>query len=284
LARSVLDWWVASDIRTERNRLPWRAPAVDPWLILVSEVMLAQTQVQRVAEKYPAFVERFGSPAALASEPLGEVLRAWQGLGYPRRAAKLHECAGLLISAHGGRVPNDLASLLALPGVGPYTARAVLCFAYDQSTMPIDTNIGRVVARVIGRPLSNPEAQAIGDSMAIAGRRSALALMDLGAMVCRRGAPRCDRCPLRADCSWAGREGPDPAVGSAAAPKSQGRFAGSDREGRGRLLRAAAIGPVSDPVAAAGWPDDPLRAVRVAATLVQDGLLSIDAEGRYVLG
>jgi A/G-specific adenine glycosylase len=240
--------------------------------------------VSRVADFYPAFVARFGSPAALAAQPLAEVLRAWQGLGYPRRAATLHQCAGLLASAHGGRVPDGLASLLALPGVGPYTARAVLAFAYDRCIMPIDTNIGRVLARVAGRPLSSPEAQAIGDSMAIDGRQSALALMDLGATLCRRRAPRCAQCPLGEDCSWAGLQGPDPAVGSAAAPKAQGRFVGSDREGRGRLLRAAGIGPLADPVAAAGWPDDPERAARVAGKLVREGLLSIDAEGRYVLG
>jgi A/G-specific adenine glycosylase len=280
----VLDWWASSGTRTYRDRLPWRASPLDPWLVLVSEVMLAQTQVARVAEKYPAFVERFGSPAALAGEPLGEVLKAWQGLGYPRRAAKLHECAGVLVAEYDGSVPSDLAQLLELPGVGPYTARALLAFAYDQSTMPIDTNIGRVLARVSGRPLSTHDAQAIGDSMAIAGRQSALAFMDLGATVCRRRAPRCHECPLNADCTWRGCEQPDPAVASAAAPRPQARFAGSDREGRGRLLRAAAVAPVTDPAHAAGWPDDPQRAVRVAATLVDDGLLSIDRDGRYLLG
>jgi A/G-specific adenine glycosylase len=280
----VLDWWASSGTRTERDRLPWRAPPLDPWFVLVSEVMLAQTQVARVAEKYPAFVERFSSPASLAAEPLGEVLRAWQGLGYPHRAARLHECAGVLVAVYDGSVPSDLAQLLALPGVGPYTARALLAFAYDQSTMPVDTNIGRVLARVSGRPLSTYDAQAIGDSMAIDGRQSALALMDLGATVCRRRVPLCDECPLNADCSWRGLNGPDPAVSSAAAPRPQARFAGSDREGRGLLLRAAAIAPVMDPALAAGWPDDAQRAMRVAATLVHDGLLSIDRDGRYVLG
>jgi len=282
LARTVLRWWAASGVGAERDNLPWRA-AVDPWHILVSEVMLAQTQVRRVAERYPAFVERFASPAAMASQPLAEVLRAWEGLGYPRRAVYLHRCAGILAARYGGRVPRELEALLALPGVGPYTARAVRAFAYDLPTMPIDTNIGRVLARVAGHSLDTREVQVLGDSMAIDGRRTALAFMDLGAMVCRRRAPRCDACPLNADCSWAGREG-DPAVGSAASPRAQARFAGSDREGRGRLLRAAALGPVTDPASAAGWPDDAGRAVRVAGTLVSDGLLSVDPAGRYVLG
>jgi A/G-specific adenine glycosylase len=284
LARSVLTWWAPSDIRAERDNLPWRGSAVDPWLILVSEVMLAQTQVRRVAERYPAFVERFGSPAAMAAQPLGEVLRVWQGLGYPRRAAMLHRCAGILVATYGGSVPRDLAGLLALPGIGQYTARAVLAFAYDQPTMPVDTNIGRVLARVTGYSLATAEAQAIGDSMAIDGGRSALAFMDLGATVCRRTAPRCYECPLETDCTWAGQGGPDPSIGSAAAPKAQARFPGSDRQGRGRLLRAAAVGPVTDPAPAAGWPDDPQRALRVVASLVSDGLLSIDRDGHYLLG
>jgi A/G-specific adenine glycosylase len=284
MAGSVLDWWTASDIRAERDRLPWRTPAVDPYGVLVSEVMLAQTQVARVAQKYPAFIERFGSASALSAAPLGEVLRAWQGLGYPRRAAKLHSCAGVLVSDYGGEVPGDLGSLLALPGIGPYTARAVLAFAFDACTMPVDTNVGRVLARVAGRPLATPEAQAIGDSMAVDGRQGAQALMDLGATVCRSRAPLCAECPLTRECGWNGRAEPDPAVGSAASPRRQARFAGSDREGRGRLLRAAALGPVTDPAEAAGWPDDTERSVRVAATLVSDGLLSIDPDGSYRLG
>jgi A/G-specific adenine glycosylase len=282
--RSLLAWWAASGIGAERDSLPWRAATADPWLVLVSEVMLAQTQARRVAERYPAFVERFGSPAAMASEPLGEVLRAWQGLGYPRRAARLHQCAGILVSTYAGEVPRDLAGLLALPGIGPYTARAVLAFAYDEHTMPVDTNIGRVLARVAGHSLTRAEAQAMGDSMACEGRRGALALMDLGATVCRPRVPRCDWCPLRADCRWAGTKVPDPAASSAAAPRAQAPFAGSDREGRGRLLRAAGVHPVTDPAAAAGWPDDPQRALRVVASLVSEGLLSIDGEGRYTLG
>jgi A/G-specific adenine glycosylase len=261
--------------------------------------MLAQTQTGRVAERYPGFMERFASPEALASESLGEVLRAWQGLGYPRRAANLHRCAVAIVERHGGTVPAKLPALLALPGIGPYTARAVLSFAFDEPTMPVDTNIGRVLARVAGRSLSAKEVQSIGDGLltATAGglnRAVALAFMDLGAVLCRPKSPGCTDCPLLSECSWgqarltAGdpESTPDPARGSARVSTVQARFEGSDRQGRGRLLRAAGDGPVpADRLpAAAGWPDDPSRAARVAATLVSDGLLTRDGAGSYVLG
>ncbi|MGA2208671.1 MAG: A/G-specific adenine glycosylase [Acidimicrobiales bacterium] len=290
-------------MRADRDRLPWRLAGADPgpFGVLVSEVMLAQTQAGRVAERYPEFMERFPTPAALAGASLGEVLRVWQGLGYPRRAANLHRCAGAIVERHGGTVPADLPALLALPGVGPYTARAVLAFAFDEATMPVDTNIGRVLARFAGRSLGAKQVQSIGDDVlaetAAAGGSSgavALAYMDLGATVCRPKSPRCGDCPLLSGCIWgrarlaAGEHGPtpDPARGSARVSTTQARFEGSDRQGRGRLLRAAGDGPVSADglAAAAGWPADPSRAARVAATLVSDGLLTIDDAGSYVLG
>jgi A/G-specific adenine glycosylase len=280
--------------------------------VLVSEVMLAQTQSGRVAERYPEFMERFASPESLASESLGEVLRLWQGLGYPRRAANLHRCAAVIVARHGGTVPSDLPALLALPGIGPYTARAVLAFAFDEPTMPVDTNIGRVLARVAGRSLNAKEVQSIGDELLVAeavaaaaspgpseaspdsGDVLALALMDLGASLCRPRSPGCPECPLLPDCSWgqarlaAGEPEatPDPARGSARVSKAQARFEGSDRQGRGRLLRTAAAGPIraDGAAAAAGWPDDPRRAARVAATLVSEGLLTRDDAGSYGLG
>jgi A/G-specific adenine glycosylase len=294
--------------------------------VLVSETMLAQTQASRVAERYPQFMARFATPSILARAPLGEVLQTWQGLGYPRRAAGLHRSAGAIVADHNGEVPSDLASLLALPGVGRYIARAVLAFAFDQPTMPVDTNIGRVLARAVGRRLLEPQAQAVGDGVlaggdlaldgqaakgrATKGRATkgqkvggpavrplpgaalaALAFMDLGATLCRPAVPRCPECPLQPDCRWAravsaatGELPPDPARGSARVSKPQAPFEGSDRQGRGRLLRAAAAGPVSngDLADAAGWPEDPARATRVAATLVTDGLLRLD-DGSYSL-
>ncbi|HXY42652.1 MAG TPA: A/G-specific adenine glycosylase [Acidimicrobiales bacterium] len=305
-ADRVLSWWLPSEIRTERDRLPWRSPPVAPWAVLVSETMLSQTQAARVAQRYPHFISRFATPAALASAPLGEVLRAWQGLGYPRRAAGLHRSAGAIVAEHGGEVPSDLRCLLALPGVGRYIARAVLAFAFGEATMPVDTNIGRVLARVVGRRLSGAEAQAIGDALLGGGMlaiappdrpdrapgaaAAALAFMDLGATLCRPAAPRCPECPLQTDCNWAqaaasgGEILPDPARGSAGVSRAQARFEGSDRQGRGRLLRAAAAGRVApaELAAAAAWPDDPARAERVAATLVAEGLLSLE-DGFYGL-
>ncbi len=347
----VLAWWLPSDVRRERDRLPWRSPPAAPWGVLVSETMLAQTQASRVAERYPQFMARFATPSILARAPLGEVLQTWQGLGYPRRAAGLHRSAGAIVADHNGEVPSDLASLLALPGVGRYIARAVLAFAFDQPTMPVDTNIGRVLARAVGRRLLEPQAQAVGDGVlaggdlaldgqaaggqgtdgqatdpqaldgqatdgqaakgrATKGRATkgqevggpavrplpgaglaALAFMDLGATLCRPAVPRCPECPLQPDCRWAravsaatGELPPDPARGSARVSKPQAPFEGSDRQGRGRLLRVAAAGPVSngDLADAAGWPEDPARATRVAATLVTDGLLRLD-DGSYSL-
>jgi A/G-specific adenine glycosylase len=304
-ASEVVAWWESSGTAADRDRLPWRSPpsAGDPWHVLVSEVMLAQTQAVRVAERFPAFIERYGSAGALAREPLGEVLRAWQGLGYPRRAANLHRCASVLVSDHGGEVPQELATLFALPGIGRYTARAVQAFAFGTPVMPVDTNIGRVLARLAGRPLGVAEAQRAGDSLQLgvepsgAGRRPALAFMDLGATLCRPREPACAVCPLQSSCAFgparlraaaaaSGAPTPaDPAVRSAGVSRRQARFAGSDRQGRGSLLRSAAARPIgpADLASAAGWPDDEPRAFRVASGLLADGLLVADGDGYYRL-
>jgi A/G-specific adenine glycosylase len=290
-AVQVLAWWAASDVREERDELPWRRPGVSPWGILVSETMLAQTQVRRVAGRFPTFMERYRSPEVLTADSLGQVLRIWQGLGYPRRALNLQRCAALIVARHAGEVPDDLGSLLALPGVGRYTARAVLAFAFDEPTMPIDTNIGRVLARLGGSGLREGEAQAMGDALvagartARGGRAPALAFMDLGSTLCRPAEPRCLECPLRSSCHWGrerlaagGRVPPDPATGSAGVSRPQAPFDGSDRQGRGRLLRAAGSAPfaAADLAQVTGWPHDPARAERVAASLVDDGLLTFD--------
>lgn len=291
---ALLAWWSAA--RAARDALPWRSTR-DPWAVLVSETMLAQTQAARVAARYPELIARFPDPATLAAAPLGELLRSWSGLGYPRRAAALHAAATAIVARHGGAVPGRLDPLLALPGVGEYTARAVLAFAFGAPAGVVDTNVGRVLARAVaGRPLRRPEAQRLADSLtaaAPAGPRDwNLALMDFGALVCRARSPGCEGCPLRpaAACAWrrergaAGARsvaGTDPAAGSAAVSTRQTRFRGSDREGRGRLLAAACAGPVgaSFVAAAAGWPDDQERAARVAAALVGEGLLVAGGDG-----
>jgi A/G-specific adenine glycosylase len=259
---------------------PWRETR-DPWRILVAELCCQQTQASRAVAVYQRCCEWFPTPAACAAAPLREVLEAWRGLGYYRRARALHAAATAIVDVHAGVVPDDLDALLALPGVGPYTARAVLCFAFERDVGIVDTNVARVLARAIaGRPLTSREAQALADDLVPAGRGWAhnQAMLDLGATTCAPVA-RCDRCPLRPCCRWrrAGAALADPAGRTAHAARTQPRFAGSDREGRGRLLAAALDAPLrrSDIAAAAGWPNAPARAARVADGLVADGLLEV---------
>ncbi len=265
----VLAWWpsVARD-------LPWRNTR-DPWAVLVSEVMAQQTQVDRVVPKWEAFLSRFPTPASAAAASLGDILELWSGLGYNRRAKYLHECAVVITERYDGRFPSTLEALLALPGVGPYTARAVLVFAFEHDVAVVDTNVGRVLARVEGRRLSADEVQRRADDLVPPGAAWTWnqALLDFGAMLCRKRSPRCDDCPVRSGCTWAG-VGCDPAVGSAAVSNGQSRFEGSDRQGRGRLIEALRSGPVSfsNVPAAMGWPDDVARSERVLDGVLADGL------------
>lgn len=244
--------------------------------------MAQQTQVARVAERWAPFLERFPTPAACAEAPVAEVLRWWSGMGYNRRALNLHRCATAVVHDHGGRLPGTLVELLALPGVGPYTARAVLAFAFEADHAIVDTNTARVLARWEGRRLTATAAQAAAEAALPAGSAWAWnqAMLDLGAGVCTRRAPRCAECPVVSDCAWAsaGWPSPDPADGSAGVSTGQPRFEGSDRQGRGRLLEALRAGPVlrRDIPAATGWLEDAERAARVAAGLVADGLACVD--------
>jgi A/G-specific adenine glycosylase len=262
--REVLNWAVQAG-----RDLPWRRTR-DPWAVLVSELMLQQTQVSRVVPKYEAFLARFRNPAACAGAPVAETVRLWAGLGYNRRALNLHRAACVIVERHGGRLPDSLAELVALPGVGPYTARAVLAFAFGRDVGVLDSNAARVLARsVTQRPITQGEA----DELVPAGLGWAWnqAVIDLGALVCRP-RPRCEACPLAVGgCAWhaAGRPAPDP---WRAGPR-QSRFEGSDRQGRGRLVDALRRGPVSvgQVADAAGWPDDPERAWRVTERLVAEG-------------
>ena len=222
--------------------MPWRSTR-DPWAVLVSEVMAQQTQLSRVVPAYRRFLDRFPTLPSCAAAPPGDVLRAWQGLGYNRRARNLHRLARTVVAEHDGRLPSDLAGLLALPGVGTYTARAVLAFAFGADVGVVDTNAGRVLSRAVaGRPVRPREAQDLVDAMVPPGRGWSFgqALLDLGAGTCLPRTPRCHECPIRRRCRWAarGHAGPDPAVGSAGVSVPQSRFAGSDRQGRGRLIDA----------------------------------------------
>ena len=246
----------------ERHRrdLPWRATR-DPWAILVSELMLQQTQVPRVIPKYHAFLREFPTSAACAAAPLADVVRAWAGLGYNRRAVNLHRAA---CAIGDGPFPATLDGLLALPGVGAYTARAILTFAFEQDVGILEVNTTRVVMRLTGAAAT----QATADVLVPDGQGWAWnqAMIDLGATVCHRHDPKCHECPVRRWCRAPGAEAPPPTL--------QSRFEGSDRQGRGRLVDALREGAVAwdDVPLAMGWPHDPARAHRVADTVLRDGM------------
>jgi len=262
---AILDWAEA-----ERRDLPWRRTR-DPWAVLVSELMLQQTQVARVVGAYPAFIARFPTPTACAAAPVADVIRLWAGLGYNRRALLLHRAARKLVADHSGNVPDRLPGLLRLPGVGPYTARAVLAFAFERDVAVLDRNARRVLSRALGGAVKQSDADAVVPS----GKGWAWnqAVLDLGAIVCR-ARPRCGACPAAAAraCAWhaAGRPEPDPW------PRAAGQtcFEGSDRQGRGRLVRALRERPVpwANIADATGWPEERERALRVARALVAEGL------------
>ncbi|MGO9027072.1 MAG: A/G-specific adenine glycosylase [Acidimicrobiales bacterium] len=279
IGRAIAEWGTAGGSTSRRPDLPWRSTR-DPWSVLVAEVMLQQTQVSRVVPAYERFLRRFPTPSACAASPLGEVLRAWEGLGYNRRARGVHGAAVAMVAGHGGEVPRSLSGLLALPGVGAYTARAVLAFAFEADIGVVDTNAGRVLSRAAaGATLRPVEAQGLVDSMVPVGRGWTFnqALLDLGATVCVSGTPACTPCPIRRRCRWAaaGWPLPDPARGSAGVSTRQSTFAGSDRQGRGRLIDALRRGPVSpeEATTAVGWSDDPDRVERVVAGLVAEGMV-----------
>jgi len=233
-AGAVLAWGVP-----RLRDLPWRATR-DPWSILAAEIMLQQTQALRVVPKWEAFMARYPTATVCASASLGDVLRDWHGLGYPRRARNLHEAAAAMVERHRGQVPDDLAALLALPGVGPYTARAVLAFAFERDVAVVETNIARVLARTAGQRLTARSVQAAADALVPRGEGWVWnqVLMDLGATVCRP-SPRCDECPVARSCGWrrAGKAAPDPAHGSAGVSTTQAPYVGSDRQARGAVLR-----------------------------------------------
>jgi A/G-specific adenine glycosylase len=271
--------------------LPWRRQATTPWGVLVSEVMLQQTQVSRVAPVWAAWMTRWPRPSALAAEPAGEVLRAWGKLGYPRRALRLHECAGLIASSHDDAVPPDVDTLLSLPGIGSYTARAVAAFAYGQRCAVVDTNVRRVMARVVhGRPAAETisAARDLSDVDAVlpaeparAARFSA-ALMEIGAVLCTaRTPPRCPDCPLRTGCAWH-RAGHPGVSGRTARPAP--RFAGTDRQVRGLLLDVlrGSQGPATRAQLDLAWPDAAQRD-RCLDSLLVDGLIEQASGGRFVL-
>jgi len=269
--------------------LPWRRPQTTPWGVLVSELMLQQTPVARVAPVWQHWLDRWPRPSALAKEPAGEAVRAWGKLGYPRRALRLHECAAVLASRHGDTVPADVDALLALPGVGAYTARAVAAFAHGARCPVVDTNVRRVVARAVhgaaepGPPSTARDLSDAGALLPAAAPRAArfsAALMELGAVVCTARAPRCTGCPLLAGCGWvlAGR----PAYQGA--PRPVQRFAGTDRQVRGLLMDVLrdTEGPVGRARLDLTWADAAQRD-RCLDSLLVDGLVEQTPDGRFAL-
>ncbi|MFC7407051.1 A/G-specific adenine glycosylase [Georgenia alba] len=292
---AVLSWYDA-----HARDLPWRRPRTSAWAVLVSEVMLQQTPVSRVEPAWRAWLARWPTPADLAAAPTAEVLRAWDRLGYPRRALRLRECAAVIRDRHGGRVPQSEEELRELPGIGTYTAAAVAAFAYGRRAVVLDTNVRRVLGRALaGQALPPPalgrderdRAAAYLPADAARSVRWNVGVMELGALVCTARAPRCEACPLRGSCAWlrAGR----PADPHAATRRRQA-WHGTDRQARGRimavlrardgwhaeadLLRAGAGG--ADPAALT----DPTQPARALASLVSDGLAVVRYDQQHAGG
>ena len=303
-AEPVLAWYA----RNARD-LPWRAPGATPWAVLVSEIMLQQTPVARVLPEYLSWMARWPTPAALAASPAGEAIRQWGRLGYPRRALRLHETATILVARHGGMVPADVDALRALPGIGNYTAAAVASFAFGQRHAVLDTNVRRVLARLVaGQPRVGAAASA-ASAASVAERRLAesllpaepavaarwsVAVMELGALVCTAASPRCGGCPVAADCAWLAAGRPDPpgeaggsavAMGAAGAARRRAqKYEGTDRQCRGRVL--AVLRAADDPVRRADfdavWADR-AQLDRALDGLVADGLADPLPDGRFAL-
>lgn len=281
LAESLNAWF-----EREARLLPWRTPEagdIDAWAVLVSEVMLQQTQASRVVPLFGEWIARWPTPQALAAASPGDAVRAWGRLGYPRRALWLHRAATTISTEHGGEVPEDLEALLALTGVGAYTARAVLSFAFAKRQPVVDTNTRRLLARLVrGQAAAGPPHASDLDDMTallpedpVEARTFNAAAMELGAVICTPRTPACEQCPVRTWCEWRGAGYPDNAP---AKRPTQAAFQLSDRQVRGRImaLLRETPGPVRqvDALAAAraGGLRDDAQADRAFASLIADGL------------
>lgn len=275
IAATVNKWFSASG-----RDLPWRRPGFSAWGTLVSEIMLQQTPVVRVIPRLSEWLDRWPTPAALAAEPAGEAVRAWNRLGYPRRALYLHSAAVAITDQHGGVVPEDVDTLLALPGIGDYTARAVACFAYGHRHPVVDTNVRRVIARAIhgqGQPAPPSTRRDLAAMEALlptdahAARLTNAGVMELGAIVCTARAPQCAVCPLSDTCAW--RQAGYPAY---LGPKKavQKKFEGSNRQVRGLII--AELRQSETPVLAIELADlwaDGAQLATALASLLADGLI-----------
>ncbi len=303
---SVLNRWYDGHARD----LPWREPDTTPWAVLLSEIMSQQTPVARVIPLWTAWLERWPTPADLAEAPTDEILRAWANLGYPRRALRLRDCARAIVADHGGRVPDTVPELLALPGIGDYTARAVAAFAFDHAVPVVDTNVRRVHRRLArGEYLQGPakagdladvadlmpwvdedpglarrgyrnprhDPQAHGEALGMCA-----SLMELGATVCTARSPRCDACPVADRCRWIALGRPAPsAAETAAAKKRVQKFEGTDRQVRGRIMAILRADGATDVTADAfaATSDDADQRARALTSLVADGLVTQEGAG-----
>lgn len=255
---------------------------------MVSEFMLQQTPVSRVEPIWLDWIARWPTPSATAAASGGEIVRAWGKLGYPRRAKRLHECAIVIAREHGDEVPDDVEVLLTLPGVGSYTARAIACFAYRQPVPVVDTNVRRVVARVVHGKADAGTASAVrdhADVSALLPRDStahtfSAALMELGATVCTARSPKCGLCPLSV-CRWRSAGFP-PSEGPARKPQT---YAGTDRQVRGRLLDVLRGNdlPVTRDQLDVVWLRDTVQRDRALQSLLADGLVAKTSDGRFAL-
>ena len=280
----LLDWY-----RHAARQLPWRDPAAGAWAVLVSEIMLQQTPVTRVLPAYEQWIARWPTPGALAAAAPGDAVRAWDRLGYPRRALRLHAAATTIVARHGGEVPADYAALRALPGIGDYTAAAVAAFAFRQRHAVLDTNVRRVLARAVSGLAEASSAPTVAERLVVSellpddGERAAtfsVALMELGALICRARAPQCDRCPVADRCAWRQAGYPPSAL-----PARVGqRYEGTDRQARGAVLAIlrAQPGPARLAQLRAAWAEV-LQVDRALDSLVADGLVEPLADNHFQL-
>jgi len=280
LHRPVLDWYAV-----HARDLPWRGPGATPWAVMVSEFMLQQTPVARVLPVFESWMTTWPTPTALAAAPSGEAVRAWGRLGYPRRALRLHAAARAIVDQHDGEVPSGYDDLIALPGVGDYTASAIASFAFGARHPVLDTNVRRVLARLAAGQ-AHPEPTLSKDEVALAegfvpatgprAARWAVASMELGAVICTARRPRCDACPVQRSCCWRAAGYPV----WTGPPRRAQPYAGTDRQCRGALL--AVLRSSDEPVAQSelerAWPEADQRD-RALATLVADGLATTSTDG-----
>lgn len=288
LADALLPWY-----DTHERDLPWRDGRSTAWGVLLSEVMSQQTPINRVVPLWEQWMQRWPTAADFAAAGTDEVLRAWGRLGYPRRALRLLECAREIVRRFDGEVPRDVDTLLSLPGIGEYTARAVACFHFGQNVPVVDTNVRRVYRRAVdGQFLQGPasrrelaEVASILPDHPSRGPRMSAALMELGALVCTARSPRCDQCPLLDQCAWQLAGCPEPSAEEALSAKRRvQKFAGTDRQVRGLIMAVLrdADGPVPLGKIDVVWPDAAQRS-RCLFSLIGDGLATQDSDGRFRL-